>query len=369
MRQQPGTAAPPAVAALVAAVQANCHIADAGQAGELPLCSYLLQMREYHRWEQRMPYHQEPPRAALSRWLSEREALWDTVAGRAPGPLPVPLQGGPRDYPADDVDGINRALAPLGLIYGAGWIAPGRPSYFLARRHAPARQPRGAMLHDCAEELARGLFAPPAMLCGDGAIVLRRESFARALWERFEAHSLRRAEGPMRALLDHFGAAERMDFCARLPQLVDALAEVLVLHESGEHQAGQRLGPHWGAMRLELDDRLADLYLRAVRDQLADLEVTLPAIAEAGRADWLHFWFAGYEGPRQQLFPALGQAYAAWLAGDGGRALRRACAHALPHFQALAEGALALHARHGSAAGGHIARQLRAGESVCAWRA
>ena len=40
---------------------------------------------------------------------------------------------------------------------------------------------------------------------------------------------------------------------------------------------------------------------------------------------------------------------------------------ASPHFKTCLK--LALHARHGSAAGGHIARQLRAGESVCAWRA
>ena len=36
---------------LVDAVQTNCDIADARHAADLPLCIYLLQMREFYRWE------------------------------------------------------------------------------------------------------------------------------------------------------------------------------------------------------------------------------------------------------------------------------------------------------------------------------
>ena len=39
------------VAALARAVQTNCHIADARHATDLSLCIYLLQMREFYRWE------------------------------------------------------------------------------------------------------------------------------------------------------------------------------------------------------------------------------------------------------------------------------------------------------------------------------
>jgi len=36
---------------LVEAVRRNCHIADARHAREMTLCTYLLEMREFYRWE------------------------------------------------------------------------------------------------------------------------------------------------------------------------------------------------------------------------------------------------------------------------------------------------------------------------------
>ncbi len=40
-------------ARLARAVQTNCDIADAHHAADMTLCVYLLQMREYFRWERR----------------------------------------------------------------------------------------------------------------------------------------------------------------------------------------------------------------------------------------------------------------------------------------------------------------------------
>ena len=45
-----------ALAGLAAAVQTNCHIADARHAADMTLCIYLLQMREFHRWERGLPF-------------------------------------------------------------------------------------------------------------------------------------------------------------------------------------------------------------------------------------------------------------------------------------------------------------------------
>ena len=39
------------MAALVQAVQTNCDIADARHARDVSLCTYLLGMREFYRWE------------------------------------------------------------------------------------------------------------------------------------------------------------------------------------------------------------------------------------------------------------------------------------------------------------------------------
>jgi hypothetical protein len=64
-------------AALVGTVQRNCDIADARHAREVTLCTYLLGMREFFRWEHDIPYGVAPPREDVGRWISAREALWE----------------------------------------------------------------------------------------------------------------------------------------------------------------------------------------------------------------------------------------------------------------------------------------------------
>ncbi len=350
--------------ALVQAVQTNCDIADARHAADLSLCIYLLQMREFHRWEQGLAYTAELDRVAVGEWIARRERHWSQIEHRAW--LPLPIAG--REFDAHDVEGVNAQLVPLGLIYGAGLAAPGRPTCFLATLHEVRRRDDGLTLQVCGREQARGLFAPPAALVGGATIVLRREALARWLWERFETFSVRRADGPMKALLDAYALHDKGSFAAALPRLVDDLCEPLVLHEIGEYRAGQSLEPGWAAMRLALDQRRTDLRVRAVRDHIADLEVTLPALLASDRAAALHFWFANYEGVREQLFPSLATAYAAWRRGDAGHALRVATQAGAAHFRSLAGQILALHQTDGPGATLAIEQLLAAQGSVCAMR-
>jgi hypothetical protein len=350
-----------ALEALIAAVQTNCHIADARHAADLSLCVYLLQMRELFRWEQGLAFGVAVDHEAVGKWLAQRERHWSQIEARAWLALPI----GEREFDAHDVEAVNAELAPLGLIYGAGLAGAGRPTCFLAHLHRQQRRGHGVLLQVCGRELARGLFAPPAALAG-GRIVLRRESLARALWERFEFFSLRRIDGPFKALLEVCGVSDSPEFVAALPRLVDGLSESLVLHELGEHRAAQWLEPGWAAMRLALEHRRTDLQVRAVRDQLADLEVTLPALIERNDAAALHFWFANYEGVREQLFPALIQGWRAWRDGDAGRRLAQLVQGGAAHFRALAEQVLLLHRQLGRHAGPAIDRLLSAPSAVCA---
>ena len=101
---------------------------------------------------------------------------------------------------------------------------------------------------------------------------------ARWLWEKFEAFNLRRNEGPFKALVDAYSLHDSDAFVAALPRLVDDQCETLLLHELGEHRAGQWLEPGWSAMRLALSQRRTEMQVRAVRDHIADLEVTLPTL-------------------------------------------------------------------------------------------
>lgn len=325
--------------ALQLAVQANCDIADARHAGELSLCNYLLQMREFFRWQQGLGFDAQLPREALGRWIAEREAHWERVEAAEWQHLPLP--DGTHADPFDVV-AVNAAIASSGRVYGAGRAARGAVVFFLAEAHAP---PRASPLPVLAAgpELARGLAAPPAVLDTRDeppTIVLRRDALARWCWQVFESYQLHpRAGSAFDALLQHH--ALHLDFEAALPAWLDEQSEVLVLHECGERQAGIDLGPDWPAWRASLPTRRGELQARALRDHLADLSVTLPALLDRDAQASLHFWFAQYDGLRRELFPSLPAAYAAWRAGDGGAALRRAARSGHRHFLALARAALA----------------------------
>lgn len=341
---------------LVEAVQTNCHIADAAQAADMTLCIYLLQMREFYRWELGAAPLQTLPREDVGAWLTAREALWNRLEDSPFQPLPV----GGQLFDPFDVRAINAALGTHGLVYGAGLTAPGRASFFLGELAAVQRRDDVVVLVSGCEH-ARGLSAPPAAL-SDGTIFLRQESLQRWLWEKFEAWSLRQPEGPFKAALDAYGFAD--DGEPAVPRMAQAQGETLVLHELGEARVATLFGSAWQDMRAALNCRRTDLHLRAVRDLLADSLVTLPTLLERQADASLHFWFANFEGLRAGLFPRLSQAYAAWCCGDGGQALWEALADGAPHWRRVCEQVLALHHDHGEAARQYIKEALESPASV-----
>lgn len=346
--------------ALLQAVQTNCHIADARHAQDLSLCTFLLQMREFHRWERGLPLDAPLSRAEIGAWIARREALWGALEGC--DFVPLPCGGRPSPMSPYEVDAVNAELLPRGWVYGAGWAGTQRPAFFVATLHEFRSLPDdGLSLQVCGREWARGLLAPPAVLAGD-TIVLRRESMARWLWEKFEVFGLKRADGPFKVVARAYDL-ER-DFLAGLPRMLDEQGETLVLHEIGEHRAGRLLGPAWHALRLAVDDLRSDLALRAVRDHLADLCTTLPTLLAREDRTAIHFWFAGYDGMRLRLFPGLTGAYRAWAAGDAS-SLEQACAAGAVHFEDLATELMALHAEHGTAAARHVAARLASPSAVC----
>lgn len=350
----------PSIAPLAAAVQRNCDIADARHAADLTLCTYLLQMRELFRWERGLPLGAPLPRDEVGAWIARREREWTRVEDSDFVALPSPASPGD-DVDPFDLDAIGPPLASAGLAYGAGLAGRERPGFFLADLEERRELADGVTLQVCGREYARGLFAPPAALLGR-TIVLRRESFARWMWEKFEAFGLKRADGAFKAVVAAYGLDA--DFHAGLPRLLDEQGETLVLHELGELRAARQLEPGWAAMRLALADRRTDLLVRAVRDLIADLGTTLPTLLGRDDRTSIHFWFSTFDGHRALLCPALPKGYATWCAGDDGRHLRALCDDALAHFTALAEAVLALHARHGDDADAPIAARLGAAGAV-----
>ena len=320
---------------LAEVVQTNCHIADARGAADLTLCIYLLQMREFYRWEQGIAALEPLPRDAVAQWLVGREALWAALEDREFEPVPV----AGRTFDPFDVAAINAQLRPFGLVYGAGFVGAGRASFVLGQLERVERRGELELLVSGTEH-ARGLAAPPAALQGS-TVLLRQQALRRWLWEKYEAWTLKRQDGAFRAALDAYGF--KRDGTQALERMVDRESETLVLHELGEFEAGRHLGLDWQALRSALVSRRTDLYVRGVRDLLADCLVTLPTLLR-GQADAsLHFWFANLEGVRALLFPRLWAAYAAWCAGDRGAALSAAVSAGSAHWGRACDQLLTLH--------------------------
>jgi hypothetical protein len=319
---------------LVEAVQTNCNISDARHARDLTLCTYLLEMREFFRWERGKPYSEQLARAEVGGWIASREALWETLEDAEF--LTVPVMEA--EFEPYDAAAINDVLTAHGIVYGAGIGRFGKPQFFLGRLEREEHRD-GAHILVTEREYARDLSPFPAALRGQ-TIYVRRESLRRWLWEKIEAWRVRKPGGPFQEAL----AAYRFDADApsAIERIVDAESETLILHELGEFAAAKMLGAEWEAMCGGIAARRAELLARATRDNLADCLVTLPSLVERNACASIHFWFSNFDGMRREVFPRLADAYAAWRDGDRGRALGAAILAGRVHWQAICEQLLAL---------------------------
>lgn len=320
--------------ALLEAVQRNCDIADARHGRDAALCSYLLEMREYFRWEHGLPLEAAPNAQSLGRWVGEREALWATLEESEFAPLPV------ADAQVDPFDSaaVNRTLGVAGLVYGAGVGRFHRPHFFLAERsRAERRDGLEVLVSGC--EFARDLAGGLGALQGT-TIHVRADAVRRWLWQRLELWTARPLEGPLRAALDGFGY--RPGDTAAFERVVATQVEAVILHELGEARAGAMLGSGWESMLASFERAPAELLARAARDNLADCLSTVPSLIERGEASAIHLWFASFEGLRREIFPRLVAGYEAWRREGEHAALRDAAAAGVAHWESVARRLLTL---------------------------
>ncbi|MCF8041247.1 MAG: hypothetical protein K9K65_08120 [Desulfarculaceae bacterium] len=158
-------------------VRDNCAIADASVAGRFSLCGLLLRLRNLYKWERGLPPWQEQETSQVLEWVSRREQLWEEALEKQPQPLSL----GGQNFDPFDTEGINRILAPLGLLYGAGLVGGGAPVFFLARQEKAWRID-GMMVHQLGEELTRDILFLPGLRQGSD-IFLRRGPFPYLVWD------------------------------------------------------------------------------------------------------------------------------------------------------------------------------------------
>lgn len=314
---------------LLTAIQRNCDISDARHAGDYTLCIYLLKMREYFRWEQGLKFDDHLLEGDVGAWLKAREELWASIEDEPFDDLPL---GGNCYDPFDD-QAMNAALNPQGLVYSGGLGNFRAPHFFLGKLHREEKQADSTILISDTE-YARDLTAPPAMTRGD-TIFIRRESLRRMAWEKIEEWRWNKLENAMGRALRCFDF-ER-DSEAALEQMTDSLLHSVLLHEQGEALAGKRLGPEWEQLLAVLPRSKTEFLVRAVRDHLADSLTTLPGLLARREDAPLHFFFANLTNLRKHLFPALTQAYEAWVAQRRHEIFDDLLATSQPHWNQLAQ--------------------------------
>jgi hypothetical protein len=304
------------VDALRQRIQHNCHISDARYAGNYSLCTYLLRMREYYRWEQAIPLSQHIARDEVGPWLIAREQAWDELDEQDYTGLPCSEQ---QDIDPFDENTLNQGLLEQGYIYSSGEGLFGKPHFFLGKL-ADHRRIGDLYIYIADSEVARDLVAPPAML-REQKIFIRQESLRRFIWEKIEENRWRKLEAsPIIASARCYGVDITMQDIRleQLEALLDAMTgnetEVALQHELGEVAAGGLLGQEWKRGLGQITGSRAEHLARAVRDHLADALTTLPWLVENENLPGLHFYFGNFTGMRKLLFPELLVAYEQWQA-------------------------------------------------------
>ncbi len=286
-------------------VQKNCHISDSIYAQDYGLCTYLLKMRELYRWEKKLSFTAKLPQQDLGEWLMAREQLWETVAQEPFTDLPIADQY----YDPFNSTAINQVLLPQKLVYSGGYGYFCKPIFFLGRLQQHNWQ-EGLEIFIVADEYVRELTAPPAMSQGS-TIFIRQEAVQRTVWETLEGWQWQKTENHFTKLLETYHVHQDLE--AALAKITQDKIESLINHEIGEVYAHHLLGEDWENMLIELSGSKAELFARAVRDNLADCLVTLPRLIELTSTTTLLLYFANFKGIRKTLFPALIKAYQQWL--------------------------------------------------------
>lgn len=314
---------------LVETVQKNCHIADANHARNMTMCTYLLEMREFFRWENELPLSKQPPRAEIGPWMIERESLWESLEEDDFVTLPVNGQA----IDPFESRAVNEALLPEGLVYGAGIGRYRKPHFFLGELKR-VEEREGLTIYVTGCEYARDLSTLPAAY-QDGAIFLRTDALKRALWEKVELWGQKKPEGAMKAALQCYGFDRDPE--KALVRMTETESEAVILHEVGEARADRLLGADWKILVAGLTHKHAELLARSVRDNLADCLSTLPVLIENEAWCSLHYYMAEFDGLRQVLFPRLTEAYKTWREGGQPDALLKAVGMGQKHWLKQAE--------------------------------
>lgn len=264
------------------------------------MCIYLLRLREFYRWQNKIPFGEAIDQKALGSWVSDTETHWDDIEETEFKPLTI---AGQSFDPFNSAD-INKQLSHSGFHYSAGLGRMGQPHFVLAKQLAATNTDQYTCI-ECGEELARDTITLPAM-AQNKTIYIRHESFTELLWQMVDEWNINKSAGPMARLVDHYNLSNRTDLHQSLQAASNHLSEVIKQHESGEIAAAELLGDGYQKMTQAFHGKPGEMQIRAIRDLLADSLKTLPLIKKTGITEgatpYLDFWLASLNGYREKIF-------------------------------------------------------------------
>ena len=287
-------------------IKFNCDVSDARFWGYFSICGLLMRYRDLFRSERGLQFWAPVDRGEIAWWIQQKEGRWPVLEDASFRDLPV---GGAGRCDPYDLSALNGFLQPQGYVYGAGLGTYLKPTFFLARILS-ATKIDGFLVYTTGQELARDLFTAPAMLQGR-VILLRREPIEAILWDRYVQLAPGRCavlEAAFRSYGIEAGRPLDESLGKDLERIGDAFAGVLLQHELAE--ARETL-PAWKDLLASVEDRKAELYLRAVQDLLADTSDRGPlrSIIENRDKGSLALFVGLLEGYRRELFPEVREAY------------------------------------------------------------
>ena len=303
---------------LIESVGLNCDISDARHAGMYSICGLALRLRDLFKWKSGLePWQEEEPSVVLE-WIGEQEALWESLAERDF----VPLRLGGKSYDPLDADAVNKRLAPSGLFYGAGYAYGLKPTFFLAAV-AARREQEGHPVVELGRELARDMLTLPA-LTQEGTIVVRWEAARMWLWDRMQYVN---ASGrpALKIALAAAGVGEAHPK-RQLERLLIAQRDTFLFHELSESRGAVLSADEWRRLTADLRQTPAELFVRAVRDLLADTapDGTLVRLVHARNAAAVALYTAFFDGLAREMFPELRGAFIAFVESGKWNRLERA---------------------------------------------
>jgi hypothetical protein len=301
----------------------NCDISDAQHAGLYSTCGLALRLRDLYKWEHHLNPWQEKDSSEILDWIGEKEALWEKLADAKYTDLSIKS----KRYDPFDTPGINAALEPHSLFYGAGYAFRLKPTFFLAEIENKAQR-NGYTVYALGRELARDLLTLPA-LSQDQTILLRTDSARLYLWDQM-AYIKKSGRAALQFALEHFGMKNQRPEVLQqhLPQILAVQKDNYIYHEIGELSDSTFNPTIWRELIATFPHSPVELLARGLKDLLADTSPkgTLPYLIKGRKTAALGLYTAFLDGMPAELFPELREAFIHFTKTRNWRMIKEAAA-------------------------------------------